>query len=134
MLASRLGQRRRERQQGRDGRAFPLAAAILLLAAIAGLYEGGSPGVWQLVLFGLGPDVALLLGLQRGLEPGRLAPRAVPLYNALHRPLLPLAMAVAVALGALPGILIAGALTWGLHIAIDRSLGFGLRRRDGRRR
>jgi Domain of unknown function (DUF4260) len=55
---------------------------------------------------------------------GQLHPRAVPLYNALHRFIGPILLAF------VPGFLL-GALAWGLHIAIDRTVGYGLRSRDG---
>ncbi len=110
------------------------AAGILILAALVGVYSGGSPGWWQLPVFGLGPDVAFLLSLDASLERGRMRPRAVHLYNLLHRPLLPLALGVLVAVGVAPASLTAGALAWGLHIALDRTLGYGLRGADGWRR
>jgi Domain of unknown function (DUF4260) len=56
--------------------------------------------------------------------PGQLHPRAVPLYNALHRFPGPILLAF------VPGFLLA-AVAWGLHIAIDRTVGYGLRSRDG---
>lgn len=85
-----------------------------------------------LILLGLaGPDIAPLFGMGRGLAPGRLHPRAVPLYNALHHPAGPVALAVVVATGVLatPWLIAAGA--WAAHIAIDRALGYGLRTREG---
>mgnify|MGYP006198445953 CR=1 FL=1 len=42
-------------------------------------------GLWQFFVFGAMPDIALLLGIGSGLAKGQLHPRAVPLYNALHR-------------------------------------------------
>ena len=87
-----------------------------------------------LLVFGLGPDIAGLLSIEPGLERGRMSPRAVPLYNLLHRPLLPLAFAAVVVLLGLPVSLLLGALAWGLHIAVDRALGYGLRTRDGYQR
>ena len=59
-----------------------------------------------------------------GLTKGQLHPRAVPLYNALHRFIGPVILAF------VPGFLV-GALAWGLHIAVDRAVGYGLRDRDG---
>ena len=64
--------------------AYGVAAIALLIAAVATAIGSGT-GYWQLAAFGLGPDIALLLGIGRGLERGRLHPRAVPLYNLLHR-------------------------------------------------
>ena len=98
-------------------------AAGLLASAIAVVVatDAGWPWVAATVM---APDVALLLGWTRGLAPGQLHPRAVPLYNALHRFIGPILLAF------VPGFLL-GALAWALHIAVDRTVGYGLRTRDG---
>jgi hypothetical protein len=88
-------------------------------------------GGWQAAGFGLGPDLALVLGAGAGLARGQIHPRAVPAYNAVHRVWGPLALAAAVAVGAIPAVWLAGALAWGLHVAVDRTCGYGLRTRDG---
>jgi hypothetical protein len=88
-------------------------------------------GIWQFFAFGALPDLALLLGAGRGLAPGQLHPRAVALYNALHRAWGPLLLAALVAAGVLGTGFLVGALAWGLHIAIDRVAGYGLRTPDG---
>jgi hypothetical protein len=105
-------------------------AAGLLVAVIAA-YCVASPGWWLLVGFGLGPDIAFVLSRTPGLERGRMSPRAVPLYNLLHRPALPVGLAVLALVGIVPWGLTVGALVWGLHIASDRALGYGLRSADG---
>jgi Domain of unknown function (DUF4260) len=86
---------------------------------------------WQFFAFGAMPDVALLLGIAPGLARGQLHPRAVPLYNALHRPAGPLALAVVVVAASLPAGYLVGAIAWGVHIAVDRLAGYGLRTPDG---
>jgi Domain of unknown function (DUF4260) len=101
--------------------------------------------LWQFFAFGAAPDLALVAGIgsagfalrantRKGISPsgrafpglakGQLQPRAVPLYNALHRFPGPIILAF------VPGFLLA-ALAWGLHIAIDRTVGYGLRGTDG---
>ena len=75
-------------------------AAGLLGAAVVVVVATGAGWAWVAATF-MAPDVALLLGAGRGLAPGQLRPRAVPLYNALHHP------------------------------AMDRAAGYGLRTRDG---
>jgi Domain of unknown function (DUF4260) len=85
---------------------------------------------WQLVVFAIAPDLALLYGAGPGLERGQLHPRAVPFYNAVHRLWAPGVLVAVVVLLQSPGWL-AGGLAWIAHIAFDRSLGFGLRSRDG---
>jgi len=106
-------------------------AALALLAAIAFELAGHSTGWWQLAAFAIGPDLALLLGAGEGLERGQLHSRAVPVYNAVHRFHGPVALAAVVAVGVLPLGFFVGALAWGLHVALDRAMGYGLRTRDG---
>ena len=84
----------------------------------------------------MAPDLALVLGIGRGLAPGQLHPRAVPLYNALHHPAGPLALGALAATGiagASAGLGVA-ALAWGFHIAMDRAAGYGPRTPDGHQR
>jgi hypothetical protein len=105
--------------------------ALALLAAIGALLASGSGGWWQLAAFGLGPDLALLLGIAPGLARGQLHPRAVPLYNALHRVWGPAALAAVAVVAGLSHAWLVGALAWALHVAVDRTVGYGLRTRDG---
>ena len=108
--------------------AYGLLAAASLAAAIAAVIAHGS-GWWIFTAFIVAPDLAVLLGISPGLAKGRLHPRAIPLYNALHSLIGPALLALAaIALG--PGALI-GALAWALHISFDRSIGYGMRTRDG---
>jgi len=85
---------------------------------------------WQLVVFAIAPDLTLIAGAGSGLARGQLHPRAVPLYNAVHRFWAPAVLA-AVSLALMYPAWLAGGLAWIAHIAFDRSLGFGLRTRQG---
>lgn len=85
---------------------------------------------WQIVVFAIGPDISLLAGMSPGLDRGRLHPRAVPFYNAVHRFWAP-AVLIVVALALQQAAWVAGGLAWVAHIAFDRSLGFGLRTPEG---
>ncbi len=85
---------------------------------------------WQLVAFAIAPDLALVFGAGPGLERGRLHPRAVPLYNAVHRLWVPAILIALMVVLQSPGWL-AGGLAWIAHIAFDRTLGFGLRSPEG---
>ena len=107
---------------------FAAGTALLLAAAIAGGIALGT-GWWQLVAFGLGPDVALLAGVGAGLAKGQLHPRAVPLYNALHSYWGPALLALAAVV--VPAGYLVGALAWAFHVSLDRSVGYGMRTRDG---
>jgi hypothetical protein len=108
---------------------FPLRrfAWAAVFAGSLGAALALDAGAWQLWALLVAPDIALLAGAGGG--KGQLRPRAVPLYNALHRPAGPALLAVAsIALG--PAWL-AGALAWLAHIAIDRAVGYGLRDHRG---
>ncbi len=85
---------------------------------------------WPPVVFAIAPDIALLAGMSSGLERGRLHPRAVPLYNAVHRFWAP-AVLLVVALALRQPAWAAAGLAWIAHIGVDRSLGFGLRTPEG---
>jgi hypothetical protein len=107
------------------------ALAALVLAAIVFEVAGRATGYWQLGAFCLGPDLALLYGAATNLEKGRLHPRAVPLYNVLHRFWLPLALMAVATVGLVPFGFFIGGLAWCFHVSLDRAVGYGLRTRDG---
>ncbi len=103
--------------------------AVLLLTLL--VVETGAHGAWWAAAAGLlAPDLALAYGAGRGLAQGRLHPRAVPLYNAVHRWWPPLAL-LAVAMLTGPAGLYVGALAWTAHVAVDRACGYGLRDAQG---
>jgi hypothetical protein len=107
------------------------ALAAALLAAVVLEVAGNGTGYWQAAAFGLGPDLALFFGIAANLEKGRLHPRAVPLYNLLHRYWGAFALAALASFGLVPLGFFVGALAWALHVSLDRTLGYGLRTRDG---
>jgi uncharacterized protein DUF4260 len=85
---------------------------------------------WQVLVFSMAPDLSFLAGMGSGLARGQLHPRGVPIYNAVHRYWAPVVLvAVTFAINS-PEWLAAG-LAWTAHISFDRSLGFGLRTREG---
>ena len=110
-----------------------LAYALLGFAA-AGLGIGvvvtQHAAWWPLVVFAIAPDIALIAGAGPGLERGQLHPRAVPLYNAVHRYWAPVVLIVLAFLLHAEAWVAAG-LAWTAHISFDRSLGFGLRTAEG---
>ena len=85
---------------------------------------------WPLVVFAMAPDLSFLVSMSTGLARGQLAPRAVPIYNAVHRYWVPVVLVVITFLVHSPEWVAAG-LAWIAHISFDRSLGFGLRTPDG---
>ncbi|MGD9573169.1 MAG: DUF4260 family protein [Thermoleophilia bacterium] len=113
--------------------AYAAAAALLAAGAVATWLLAGSGG-WIVLAFAIAPDLALPAGGGRGLDRGQLHPRAVPLYNALHRLWGPVVLAAVALAGLLPAAWLAAALAWAAHIALDRAAGYGLRAPDGRQR
>jgi hypothetical protein len=106
-----------------------VAAAALFAGAILQVQDHG--GGWLALGFALMPDLGLVAGIDRNLQKGQLAPRAVPIYNALHRFVGPVLLALLVIAGVLPAIWLSAALGWALHITVDRAVGYGLRGSDG---
>ena len=87
-------------------------------------------GWWPLVIFAIAPDLSFLAGMSGDLQRGQLHPRAVPLYNAVHRYWAPVVLVAITFFIGSPAWLGAG-LAWIAHISFDRSLGFGLRTPEG---
>jgi hypothetical protein len=107
-------------------------AAFLAVMAVAILEIGRHDLGWlPIVAFLILPDLAMLAGIGQPHEKRQMPARAVPFYNALHQPILPIAfLAIVVATGAAPFWFV-GAFAWMAHIAIDRAVGYGLRTPDG---
>jgi Domain of unknown function (DUF4260) len=108
--------------------AYAVLSSVLLAIAIA-LLVAHDGGWWLFAAFIVAPDLALLAGMSPALQKGQLHPRAVPLYNALHSFWGPGVLALAGIV--LPLGAVIGALAWALHISIDRTVGYGMRTRDG---
>ena len=106
-------------------------ALVLILVGVA--IVGKDQLGWAFWLFLLAPDLfGLVPASFMGPAParGHLPPRGVWLYNLWHSFTPPLVIAVALYLliqVASPWPL----LGWGIHISVDRLLGFGLRGDDG---
>jgi Domain of unknown function (DUF4260) len=117
-------------------RALLGAAGLPLLAgSIAEMAGHGGAAIWSGLLGLAGPDLAFAAGARQPHERGRLPRRAIPVYNVLHRPWLPLIMLAAVSVDGQAYVqaspYVAAALGWLAHIALDRALGFNLRAADG---
>ena len=115
----------------RPGRVAYAGLAAALLASVVALIVVWDAAWWQTVAFALGPDLAVLYGIAPGLARRQLHPRAVSLYNALHRFWGPLALALAALAAGLPLGYLAGAIAWGIHVAFDRAIGLRPRSPDG---
>ncbi|MEU3414072.1 DUF4260 family protein [Streptomyces sp. NPDC006658] len=104
-----------------------------VLAVVEGVHHGW-PAVALALTFLVLPDLTFLVALDEAprMAKGQLPPRAVPYYNAMHRALVPLTLAVACA--ALPPhwpAAFAAPCGWLAHISYDRVLGYGLRTKEG---
>ena len=88
-------------------------------------------GLVTLLVFGIVPHLTVLLGIGQAHARGQLAPRAVPLFNAMHHPLVPLAVLGLAASGVLAPFWLVGSLVWLSHIVVDWAMGNGLRSADG---
>lgn len=111
----------------------PTNAVTRFTSLVAGLAAGAGAfvllGPWALALWLL-PDLALIAGMSRDFAGrGRLAPRAVGAYNAVHAYPGPILLAAAGLL--LSPVLLGLGLLWISHVAIDRASGYGLRTADG---
>jgi hypothetical protein len=88
-------------------------------------------GLVPLLLFGIAPHAAVLLGIGQERPQGHIAPRAVPLSNVLHEPAIPLALMAVAAIGPLAPFWLVASLAWLGHIVADWGVGGGLHHRDG---
>lgn len=107
---------------------IPGLAIAVYANAVAGEHD---LGLVPLLLFGILPNVPLLFGIGQPTARRQLAPRAVPLWNAMHHPATPLALFGVAATGILPAFWLVGALAWLGHVVVDWGLGDGLRSADG---
>lgn len=109
-----------------------LGLGLLTLAfAVFEVVAHGLGALGLALVFLVAPDLTMLVGANRRLARGQLAPPAVPWYNAAHRVWGPLALLIACTFWIDSAALFTGALAWLAHVAVDRSVGFGLRTREG---
>ena len=105
--------------------------ALALVANVKATEHG--LGLVPVILFGILPHLPVLLGIRQPRPRGHIGTRAVPLFNALHQPLVPAAIAAVALTGLLSPLWLVAGLAWLGHIVVDRGLGDGLRAKDGRR-
>ena len=88
-------------------------------------------GLVPVLLFGILPHLPVLLGIRQPRPRGHIGTRAVPLFNALHQPLVPVAITGVALTGLLSPLWLVAGLAWLGHIVVDWGFGDGLRTRDG---
>lgn len=115
--------------------AWALLGAFLLVWVV---FEMVKHVGWVVPLAVLGfvlPDLSFFVGASGAHAPGQLPRGTTRVYNLVHRPVVPIVvMAIPAVLAEGPGDNAAPftfGLAWLLHIATDRSLGYGLRTADG---
>jgi Domain of unknown function (DUF4260) len=123
------------------GGTFKIARSVRRVAWLGvGLFVLGF-GIFEVTKHGLGwlpllgfivmPDLAMLAGAGQAHLRRQMPSRAVPLYNLLHNPILPIALIAVASIGVLDLPWFVAGLGWLTHIAIDRAVGYNLRTPDG---
>jgi hypothetical protein len=115
--------------------AWAALAVFLLAFVVLEVINHGGPALVAALLLLVAPDLTMVIG-DGAAGDGKLSPKAVPYYNAVHRPWIPLAVLIVYSVGALGSWvpLFTAGLGWLAHVALDRAFGYGLRERDGSRR
>jgi hypothetical protein len=115
--------------------AWAALAVFLLAFVVLEVINHGGPALVAALLLLVAPDLTMVIGAGTAGD-GKLSPKAVPYYNAVHRPWIPLAVLIGYSVGGLGDWvpLFTAGLGWLAHIALDRAFGYGLRERDGSRR
>ncbi|MFI6388603.1 DUF4260 family protein [Nonomuraea sp. NPDC050547] len=113
--------------------AWAALALFLLAFTVLEVVNHGAPALVTAIVFAIVPDLTMFIGAREGGD-GRLSPKAVPFYNFMHRPWIPLVILVGYSFGPVDFVpLFVAGLAWLLHVAADRAFGYGLRNRDGSR-
>ena len=106
--------------------------AIAVYASMQGTAHG--LGIVPLLVFTIAPDVPRLLGVGERHPDGRMATRAVPLFNRLHHPVPPLVLLGLAVAGVLSPLWLVGSIAWLGHLVLGLGIGDRLRTADGRLR
>ncbi len=88
-------------------------------------------GILPILVFGIAPDLPRLLGLGQPTVPGRMATRAVPVFNLMHHPAPAIVLVALGAVGVIPPALHVGGLAWIGHIVVGLGVGDRVRHHDG---
>jgi deazaflavin-dependent oxidoreductase (nitroreductase family) len=108
-----------------------LVPGLAIALQASGLAQAHDQGLAPLLLFGIVPHLASLIGMREPRAPGHISTRAVPLFNGMHHPAPPLVLAGLAAAGFLSPFWLVGGLAWSSHIVIDWALAAGSRTPDG---
>lgn len=106
----------------------PGLGIALIANAEAGQYN---VGLAPLLIFGIVPHLTAALGIGQPHASGQMGPRAVPLFNVMHEPIVPLMVLGLAVASVLPPFWLVGALAWLSHIVADWGFDNGLRTADG---
>ena len=114
----------------RPCRLWLVPGLALALVANAQASEHGL-GLVPVILFGILPHLPVLLGIRQPRPRGHIGPRAVPLFNVLHQPLVPVAIVGVALTGLLSPVWLVAGIAWLGHLVVDWGMGDGLRTADG---
>ena len=118
-------------RDGKTSRMLWLVVAVASGSSAVAVALIDHVGWWPVVVFAIAPDLSFIAGVGQSAAPGQLPKNAVPVYNLVHRPLLPIVMMATASVGLVGGLWLTAGLSWLTHIAVDRVTGFGLRTKDG---
>jgi hypothetical protein len=118
----------RRRLKARHAWVIPGLAIAIYANSVSSAHD---LGLVPLLLFGILPHLTVLLGLGQPHGRRQLAQRAVPAFNVMHHPVVPLALAAVAATGVIGPFWLVGALAWLSHVVVDWALGDGMRGPDG---
>jgi hypothetical protein len=110
-----------------------VAPALAVAFYASGQAQLDGLGLVPILVFSIVPHLPVLVGYVQPHARGQLVPRAVPLFNAMHHPVPPLAVLGLAAAGVLSPLWFVSALARLSHIVIDWAMGDGLRTADGYR-
>jgi hypothetical protein len=99
----------------------------LAIAILGSRTDSSLAAIGVMVAFGIAPHFAFLAGIGQPHPAGGMAPRARAVFNALHRPIVPVAIVALNMTGLLPSLVFVAGTAWLSHIVIGWAIGDGLR-------
>jgi Domain of unknown function (DUF4386) len=111
-----------------------LVPGIAAGVAASVVSERYAMGLIPVLVFGILPHAPVVLGLGGGFTRGGIRRQAMLLFDALHQPLVPIAVIAVAGAGLVGPLWLVAGLAWLGHIVVDLGLGDGHRDADGTRR
>ena len=99
----------------------------LAIAIVGSRTDSSLTAIGVMVAFGIAPHLAFLAGIGQPRPAGRMAPRALAVFNAMHHPAIPAAVVALNLTGLVPTLVFVAATAWLSHIVIGWGIGDGPR-------